>query len=305
MDWTRRGFLRLAGGALAGAAVVGRALAVPRLWPSDEPARIRVGSCAYSLRDLLTAKPPTMDLFGFLDYCKSIELDGVELTQYYFPAQVDADYLKRLVDRCAELGLTVSGGAVGGALTGPVAEKADTLAMIRTWLGYYQTLGAPLMRIFAGEAPKETSVSQAREWVVACISECLPAAEEAGVRLALENHGGVVADPEGVLEILGAVDSPWLAANLDTGNFHGEDPYADLARVAPYAANVHAKISVSAAGKPAEPADWDRLGRMLLDVGYRGFVSIEYEGAQPPLEGVRAEADRISAALARLAEPGA
>lgn len=283
-------------------ALAGRALGVPRLWPSDGPARIRVGSCAYSLRDLLTAKPPTMDLFGFLEYCKSIELEGVELTQYYFPAQVEADYLERLADRCAELELVISGGAVGGALTGPVAEKADTLEMIRTWLRHYQTLGAPVMRVFAGEAPKDTPVAQAREWVVACIKECLPAAEEAGVRLVLENHGGVVATPEGMLEILGAIDSPWLAANLDTGNFHGEDPYADLARVAPYAANVHAKINVTAAGKPGEPADWDRIGAMLLDVGYRGFISIEYEGSQPPLEGVQAEADRIRAALGRLAE---
>ncbi len=288
----------MAGGALAGMAVAGRAAAVPRLWPGDVPSRIRLGSCAYSLRDLLTAKPPEIDLFGFLDYCAEIGLDGVELTSYYFPETVEADFLQRLVDRCAELGLLISGGAIGGDLTGTPAEKMPVIETIRTWLARYQVLGAPVMRIFAGSTPKDRSEQEARDGVVACIHECLPAAEAAGVKMVLENHGGVVATPEGMLDILDRVDSPWLAANLDTGNFHTEDPYGAMARIAPYAANVHAKVVVTPAGQPSQAPDWGRIVGLLEEVGYRGFISIEYEGKAPPREGVKVEAEKIRAALA-------
>ena len=77
-------------------------------------------------------------------------------------------------------------------------------------------------------------------WVVECIEKCLPAAEKCGVLLALENHWGLAHTPEGLLRIVDAVNSPWLGATLDTGNFL-EDPYEKLARIAPKAVHVHAK----------------------------------------------------------------
>jgi sugar phosphate isomerase/epimerase len=298
---TRRGFLSLAAGGLAGLGLAARGSASPRIWFGDGPARIRLGSCAYSLRDLLTSKPPQMDLFGFLDYAHEIGLDGVELTSYYFPTEFDDSYLLSLRDRCAELELAVSGGSVGGNLTVPPEGNAETLDMVRAWLGHCRVLGAPVMRIFAGNTAKGVSEEQGRANVVASIRECLPAAEEAGVVMVLENHGGVVATPAGVMSILDGVQSPWLQSNLDTGNFHSADPYAELEQIAPYAANVHAKVYVTPAGGPPEDADWDRIVGMLTRIGYQGFISIEYEGKLPPREGVKAEADKIRAALDRAA----
>lgn len=295
MRGSRRRFLEVASG-LGALTLASGARAVPRRWPKedeDSEDRLRLGCCAYSLRDLLTAKPPTMDLLGFVDWAAEAGFDGVELTSYYFPPDPDADYLARLRARCEERGIAISGGAIGGDLTGTPEEKAAQLESTRLWLGRYRQLGAPFMRIFAGNAGERTE-AEARACVVACIRECLPAAEEAGVVLALENHGGVVATPEGMLEILDRIDSPWLAANLDTGNFHTADPYADLAKIAPFAANVHAKLKVG-----DQPADWERVVAMLAETDYRGFLSIEHEGATPPLEGVPAQAAQIRAAMAR------
>ena len=68
--------------------------------------------------------------------------------------------------------------------------------------------------------------------------------------LALENHGGITATPEQFLKLVKAVDSPNFGVNLDTGNFHGDDPYADLAKIAPYAVNVQVKTEISREGKP-------------------------------------------------------
>ena len=46
--------------------------------------------------------------------------------------------------------------------------------------------------------------------------------------LALENHGGITGTPEQILKLVKAIDSPNFGVNLDTGNFRGSDPYAEM-----------------------------------------------------------------------------
>ena len=74
---------------------------------------------------------------------------------------------------------------------------------------------------------------------------------------------------------------------LDTGNFHTNDPYADLARCAPYAVNVQVKSEIQPrAAKKKEAADLTLLVKMLRDSNYQGFVALEYEAAENPWQAV-------------------
>src|SRR5258708_14221695 len=101
---------------------------------------------------------------------------------------------------------------------------------------------------------------------VSAMEECSEYAETKGIFLGLENHGGIVADPEGLLEIVQAVKSPWVGVNLDTGNFQTDDPYADLAKCAPYAVNVQYKMEIHRRGaKQNEIADIARMVKTLRD----------------------------------------
>jgi sugar phosphate isomerase/epimerase len=81
-----------------------------------------------------------------------------------------------------------------------------------------------------------------------------------------------------MLKLVHAVKSPWFGVNFDSGNFRSDDPYRDLARIAPYAVNVQIKVVVSRAGK-REESDYPRLAAMLRDAGYRGYIVLEYEEA--------------------------
>ncbi len=99
--------------------------------------------------------------------------------------------------------------------------------------------------------------------------------------LAVENHGGVVATAAGLLEIVQAVECPWVGINLDTGNFRTADPYADLAQCAPFAVSVQYKVEVSRGGK-REPADFARIVKILREANYRGFINFEYEEREDP-----------------------
>jgi sugar phosphate isomerase/epimerase len=150
----------------------------------------------------------------------------------------------------------------------------------------HRLLGGKTLRIFAGTVEKTDTEEKARERVVAAIQEACDHAATFGVYLALENHGGITSTPEQILALVKAVKHDWFGVNLDTGNFHTEDPYADLARIAPYAVNVQVKTEIQAAGKKKEEADLKKLIGMLRDAGYRGYVALEYEAAEDPKTAV-------------------
>jgi sugar phosphate isomerase/epimerase len=118
------------------------------------------------------------------------------------------------------------------------------------------------------------------------LEECGEYAGRKGVFLGLENHGGIVADPKDLLDIVKSVKSPWVGINLDTGNFHTDDPYADIASCAPYAVNVQVKSEIQKRGQKKELADLARLVKILRDANYQGFVALEYEAAEDPWQAV-------------------
>jgi len=66
-------------------------------------------------------------------------------------------------------------------------------------------------------------------------------AEQLGVRIAVENHGDFSA--EELVEVVRAVDSPWVGICLDLGNSMAtlEDPLQAAAKMAPYAVTSHFK----------------------------------------------------------------
>jgi len=116
-------------------------------------------------------------------------------------------------------------------------------------------------------------------WVVESLKKCLPAAEKCGVVLGLENHWGLARTPEGLLKIYRAVNSPWLGVTVDTGNFL-EDPYDKLEKIAPLATFVQAKTYYGGGVWYTLDLDYERIGAMFRGHGYRGYVSLEYEGKE-------------------------
>jgi sugar phosphate isomerase/epimerase len=286
MTSTRRQFLRSACAAGAGMAVLSSSS------PAIEPIRrtgkshIRLSIAAYSYRQYLdlNAKPkPAMTFDDFIDTAADLGLDAVELTQYYFP-QTTPDYLAHLKGRCTRLGLDVSGTAVGNNFCRTDPEKhKEEIDTVKRWVEHSARLGAKTMRIFAGSVEKGDSEEKARARCVEAIQETCDFAGRHGIYLALENHGGLTADIDRMLLLVGAVRHEWFGVNWDTGNFQSADPYADLERLAPYAVTVQIKSEIQrGAKKEKEEADLKRLIDILRAAQYRGYVALEYEAAEEP-----------------------
>src|SRR5262249_62366609 len=79
--------------------------------PSDKP-DLKLSLAAYSMRQFLDLKKPTMTLFQFIDFASELPLDAVELTSYYWAEQTDA-YAEKLKEYAAKKKLAISGVPVG------------------------------------------------------------------------------------------------------------------------------------------------------------------------------------------------
>jgi hypothetical protein len=170
---------------------------------------------------------------------------------------------------------------------------------VKKWIDRSAILGAPHIRVFAGAAPKGIDLEAAKKACIEQLEECGEYAGKRGIFLGVENHGGIVAEPEALLEIIRAVKSPWVGVNLDSGNFHTADPYADLAKIAPYAVNVQIKTQIRRAGaQDMEKADLNRIAGILRAANYQGWVALEFEEKADPWVGVPAALGLLRAAIA-------
>lgn len=301
--FSRREFLATA--ALSGAALsaisLPAAAAVP---PVREVARpyMKLSLAAYSFNRQLGRgeKPGDMTLMDFIDFCAEMDLDGTELTSYYFPREVTQEYLLEIKRRTFLLGLDVSGTAIGNDFCLPPGASRDLqLAMTRMWIAYAAEMGAPVIRIFAGKVPKGDTEEAAIERCVEGINKSLEFAAQKGVFLALENHGGITSTAEQMLSIIERVDdSPWFGVNFDSGNFQTEDPYRDLEMIAPYTINAQIKATLKPAGGDKQPTDFRRVIDMLKGVNYRGYIVLEYEEPEDPRTEIPKYLDQLREAIA-------
>ena len=224
-----------------------------------------------------------MDLFGWLDECAALELDGVEPLTRDLPS-TDAAVLRRVKRACADRFLTIAMlSAEGHLTTGDDAQRRRDVEEIGKWMDVALYLGAPLVRFFCGKGSElEAGGKPLYAKVLAAMKEVAALGEQRGIVAALENHGGTT--PDQLLSLHRDVNSPWLAFTLDVGNFPptsrvGPETYESIQRCAPHAAIVHAKFfNVREDGRDAD-FDWDRIHGILKGAGFRGFLSVEYEGA--------------------------
>lgn len=279
----RRRMLSVAGVGSLGA-LLGGEKAVARPSTTGAPRNMNLSLAAYSMRRELTSGQ--MSLFQFIDWCAEMDLPGTELTSYYFEEDFDAAYLRRLKLHAFRNGVIVSGTAIRNDFCRPAGpERDEEIASVRRWLDYAAELGAPHVRIFAGNLPEGARRDDGIQWVADSIRQILPKAEESGVVVGLENHGGITARAQDVLDICEAVgEHPWFGVNLDTGNFH-TDPYEELEAVAPLAVNVQIKVEVGSRGAK-QPTDLTRIRDILTDVDYKGWVALEYEAEPDPRSSI-------------------
>ncbi|GIW99024.1 MAG: xylose isomerase [Pirellulaceae bacterium] len=240
------------------------------------------------------------DFHKCLDIADELGFDGVELLLVQLEQQelLSNAALMGFKRHALRLGLPLVGLSTHQGFVTPDREKRRR--NIDLTIGQIEVaykLGIPVMRVNTGRwgTSKDFDALMANRgiepplpgytdedafpWVIEALEACLPTAEKCGVVLALENHWGLGLTPEGILRIVNAVDSPWLQITADTGNFL-EDPYDRLAKIAPQTIFVQAKTYYGGGQWYTLDLDYPRIAQILRDAGYRGYVSLEFEGME-------------------------
>ena len=292
---TRRALLKSGTLAAAGVALPATA-AIPALRPNQPPGgteNMHLALAAYSRREALTQGE--MDLFGFIDWCAELGLPGAELTSYYFPEGFDDDYLHRLRRHAYLNGVTVTGTAVrNNFCLPPGPEKQQEIEHVKRWIDHAAELFAPHIRIFAGNLPDDVDKATGIAWVADGIKAALDHAAERGIILGLENHGGITARVADHMAIYDAVgEHPWFGVNLDTGNYR-TNAYEELAVAAPRAVNVQVKVEIYQNDGTKVQSDLARIRDILVDAGYQGWVTLEYEAAEDPAAAIPQYLDEMN-----------
>jgi len=229
-----------------------------------------------------TFRARKIDQLGWIQECAKLEFDGVELLSNHFP-KTDRQYMIELKKACADHYLDISLISAGGHLTvDDDAQREKEVQGIKKWVEIAEFMGAPGVRFFCGSG-KELAAGGPGLYEKVKDAMCAIASfgAERGIIMALENHGGTTADQ--LLSFIKDVNSPWLKFTLDTGNFPpvsqvGPETYESIEKCAPYAAIVHAKFfNVQADGRDRD-FDWSKIHAILKKTGFRGFLSVEYEG---------------------------
>ncbi|HEU0090823.1 MAG TPA: sugar phosphate isomerase/epimerase family protein [Vicinamibacteria bacterium] len=311
MTLTRREALQTVGAA-ALAPIASSLEAPPSSSPASARPRIGLAVSTYSYWHFKTEKYPIEKV---IEHAAALGFDGVEILHRQMENETPA-YVRGLKQAAFRNGLDLVMLSIHQDFVDPdpALRKKDVdhtihclqlasdlgIPAVRLNSGRWNTIKSfdDLMRVKGDEPPLPGYTEEdAFKWCIESIEACLPAAEKAGVILALENHWGLTTRPENLLRIYKAVRSPWLGINLDTGNFPG-DPYPGLEVLAPHAVIVQAKTYYGGGEWYTLDLDYKRIAGILRKAGFHGYVSLEMEGKESPETAVPKSLDVLRAAFA-------
>jgi len=160
-------------------------------------------------------------------------------------------------------------------------------------------MGAPVMRVVGSnrrvnDVPREKQLEQ----LAVRFREAVGVAAEHGVRLAVENHIDFNADQ--ILALIQEVDSPYLGATFDSGNFLRllDDPVEAMEKLRSHVFATHIKDVKPERDLPANQwcffastplgqglIDNEVLARQLYQSGYEGLLAVEIDYLHSDFDG--------------------
>lgn len=246
--------------------------------------RLKTAICAYSFRIALANG--SLSYLDLVDLAVEHGIDGIDSTVYWFPREGLDGFLAAFRRKAYLAAVELPSIAIRTDLCRPDARGQDReVAWLRHWVDVSHRLGSSHIRVFGGNVPQGSSEDEAAKWVAEILKRAGDYAAGKGVVLGLENHGGITARAERIIQIVRATDHPNVGINLDTGNFRS-DPYRQIEMCLPYAVNSQFKVDIRDEDGNHTPSDWDRIVRMFADAGYRGYLALEYEAAEDPFTAV-------------------
>lgn len=274
---------------------------------------------SYSYSSLVSAGEYTE--IQLIALAKEMGFDGIEFAEIHPPEGTDKlVYAQMLKAEAEKHEIEIVAYCIGSDLLHDTDKQIEKL---RYEVDVAQALGVKIMRhdasggYSADEKKRGLGFNNALRVIVEGYKAVTEYAKTKGIRTCIENHGFFAQDSERVVAIINGVNDENFGALVDIGNFMcaDEDPAKAVGNVAPYAFHVHAKDFHLKKGTEFIPSDgffMTRGGnflrgaiighgavpvvqclRILKNAGYKGYITVEFEGMEYAKKGVRYGLDTL------------
>jgi hypothetical protein len=173
-------------------------------------------------------------------------------------------------------------------------SRREGIRVAKLWLDAAKTIGVKSMRVntggpqiipasvMQGGYPQNLEIVPYLKNAIESFKEMAEYGEKEGVRVTIENHWGLAANPINIRIIINEVNSPYCEASPDFCNWEHEYMlYHGLEVLIPMAKSMcHAKRWTRFPN-----VDINRCVKVLNDAKYKGYISVEYEAGGDPVAG--------------------
>jgi len=277
---------------------------------------MKIGLSSYSFRPMLADGRLTLETL--FDWLQEQGAEHLEIATFSFAApgteagfdlSADEAVLKRLEAAVARTGVPVSGFCLGASFLEGEGRQGQ-IEMVKRHVDLCVRFGAKFLRHdvvpWALRLTDAGEFERAFPFIVEACREVAEFGAQHGVVTSVEDHGFFMNGAERLLRLVHAVDHANFKLTVDVGNFLcvDDNPYVATRRTLPHASFVHVKDFYTRRAEPGPgwlrtaggefirgsvfgygDLDIKALLKSVVASGYDGFLSLEYEGAEPTLFG--------------------
>jgi len=207
-----------------------------------------------------------------IDYAASLKTDSLFITDLYAFENFEDAYLKKVRQHAGDQGLQIHLGTWSICPTSKAFKKdwgtaEEHLALT---IRVAQALGSPVARAVLGtgeDRSTEGGIEARIADTVKVCKACRNRAQDANVKIAIENHAGDMQARE-LVSLVEAAGKDYVGVNLDSGNatWTMEDPLRSLEILAPYVVTTSLRDSAIWESPNGATIQWTSMGEGTIDV---------------------------------------
>lgn len=209
-------------------------------------------------------------------------LNGIEFVNTLFEVPTEG-YLKKLKQNAADHGVAMVLIMVddeGDGCSDTKEGRRQFDINHRKWVDIAHYLGCHAVRTNC-RGPENVNKKEALKWATESYHLLLDYANESGISIVIENHGGVSNDPDWMVALMKAVNNPKFGTYPDWRRPSDDfDNVTYLKKTLPYA------LGMSYRNQPTEQLSAEMI-KLSKEGGYRGWYGIESSGREAIHEGIR------------------
>jgi len=297
MKTTRRDFIKQTA---MGAVGLGLATSLPEFLYADTARKpfFKLAVSQFSFASQFWTKQ--LDPLDFPAKAKELGINGLDYCSMFFADKAkDQQFLSDLKKRSADAGsynlrIMVDGEGVLGDLN--EANRLKAVDNHHKWIDAAAALGCPMIRVNVEGDGNPDDVAKA---AVDSLGRLIEYGSKQKIDVIVENHIGISCNAGWLAGVMKQVNSKHCGTLADFGNFcinrtkpetndiagymktkclEEYDKYKGITELMPYAKGVHAKSHVFMPDGSDPETDFLKMFKIIKDSGFKGWVSIEYEG---------------------------